>query len=150
MYLEMYEDVFCSEGLNIAYCFIAHSRRDVIHNANSLNMFQENVNRNIPLLVFSHDTLQIIALQKELKKSKAEHQVCAVALEELKFLNSHQIRHAVCQIVSLSGLLEKVTHSRKANVLISFIQTAASSLDMFSRKMTKVFENQECAGKVDE
>lgn len=112
-------------------------------------MFQENVNRNMPVIVFSHDTLRIIALQKALEQSRAEHQVCAVALEELKFLNSHQVRHAVCQIVSLSGLLEKATHSRKANVLVSFIQTAALSLDSFSRKMTNVFERQECVDKKD-
>lgn len=131
-------------GPDIAYYYIALSRMDAIHNANYSNMFQENVNRNMPVLVFSHDTLHIIALQKALEKSRAEHQACAVALEELKFLNSHKIRHAVCQILSLSGLLEKVNHSRKANVLVSFIQTAALSLDSFSRKMTNVFERQEC------
>lgn len=106
-------------------------------------MFQENINGNTPALVYSHDTLQIIALQEALQKSRDEHQVCAVALEELKFLNSHQIRHAVCQILSLSELLEKATHSKKAGSLVSFIKTAALSLDGFSRKMTTLFERQE-------
>lgn len=109
-------------------------------------MFQEDADRNTPALVYSHDTLQIIALQEELKKSKDEYQVCTVALEELKFLNSHQIRHAVCQILSLSELLEKGTHSKKAGSLVSFIKTAALSLDGFSRKMTTLFERQEGHG----
>jgi hypothetical protein len=106
-------------------------------------MFQENANRNMPALVYSHDTLQITALQYALKKSRAEHKLCAVALEELKFLNSHQVRQSICQILSLSGLLEKATRSKKVESLISFIRTAAFSLDTFSRKMTTVFEKQE-------
>lgn len=109
-------------------------------------MFQEDINGNTPALVYSHDTLQIIALQEALQISRAEHQVCAVAMEELKFLNSHQIRNAVCQILSLSGLLEKATHTRKTESLVSFIKIAALSLDGFSRKMNAVFERQECDG----
>lgn len=109
-------------------------------------MFQEDAKGNTPVLRYSHDTLQIIALQEELKKSRAEHQICAVALEELKFLNTHQIRHAVCQILSLSELLGKATHSRKGESLISFIKIAALSLDGFSRKMTTLFEHQERDG----
>lgn len=110
-------------------------------------MFQEDADRKTPILVYSLDTLQIIALQEALRKSRAEHQICTVALEELKFLNSHQIRHAVCQILSLSELLEKATHSGKAESLVSFIKIAALSLDGFSRKMTTLFEHRERDGK---
>lgn len=111
-------------------------------------MFQDDAKRNRSVSVYSHDTLQIIALQEALRKSRAEHQVCALALEELKFLNTHQIRHAVCQILSLSELLEKATNSRKGESLISFIKIAALSLDGFSRKMTTLFEHQERDGNL--
>ena len=106
-------------------------------------MFQEDANRNKSSVVYSNDMLQITALKYALKKSRAEHQLCTVALEELKFLNSHEVRQSICEILSLSGLLEKTTRSRKVEALVSFIRIAALSLDAFSRKMTTVFERQD-------
>lgn len=105
-------------------------------------MFRDDENKIRSVVGYSHYTSQIIALQEELKKSKDEHQSCVVALERLNFLNSHQIRHAVCQIISLSELLEKATRLNEVEPLSSFIKIAARSLDVFSRKMTKVFEQQ--------
>jgi hypothetical protein len=121
---------------------VAYSRLDATHSANHKTMFQD-ANRKTSELAFSSDTVQIIALQEALRKSRAEHQVCAVALEELKFLNTHQIRHSVCQILSLSELLERAAYSKKAESLVSFIKIAALSLDSFSRKMTTVFERRD-------
>jgi hypothetical protein len=106
-------------------------------------MLTEKTDKNITAITSSRDALYILKLQTELRDSRAENHLCTVALQELLFLNSHQVRQSICQILSLSALLEQSKGLYKVCSLVANLKLAAISLDVFSKNMTLVMEKQE-------
>lgn len=106
-------------------------------------MLPEKTDKNTAACSSSRDALYILKLQSELRDSRAENHLCTVALQELLFLNSHQVRQSICQILSLSALLEQSKSVYKVFSLVANLKLAALSLDVFSKNMTLVMEKQE-------
>lgn len=106
-------------------------------------MLPENSQRNILSFTCSNEASKMRKLETELENSKAENLLFTNALQEVLFLNSHQVRQSICQILSLSTLLEQSKSLNKVRSLVSNLKLAALSLDAFSKKMTMVIENQE-------
>lgn len=106
-------------------------------------MLAQNLERNTLTFTSPKDAMYILKLQGELRDSRAENHLCTVALQELLFLNSHQVRQSICQILSLSGLLEQSKSLYKIYSLAANLKLAAISLDLFSKNMNLVMEKQE-------
>lgn len=98
---------------------------------------------------YNEESSQIQALQNELNESKTAHQNCVAALKELMFLNTHKVRQSICQILSLSDLLERSTCLSKICLMAGNLKLAAISLDAYSKNMTLVMEKHERNGLMD-
>lgn len=79
----------------------------------------------------------LLVANNALRKAQAHHKEYSLGLEEMMFMNSHQVRQSICQILSISGMLVNALDSpAKMKELISYIRTSALSLDLFTRQLT--------------
>ena len=84
---------------------------------------------------------ELIVINRDLKKAEKYQKQYIKSLEKMMYLISHRVRQPICQIVGISNLLECPQNSvEEVSKMVGYVKTSATSLDTFTKDLTKLIE----------